>query len=242
VDDDVMRTFKEVSDLAPLHKPANIMGIDGGKKVLPNVPHCAVMDNRLAPDHAGSSFLYALPRVVREERGAPLRFPRHLLPLHVHNARRLSWARIRTRPTSSSRTSATVRPSTPSRTAALSTLPWAFPALKARDGDPLRRRGPGSALLHDARRGTLRCEAEAALNKKSGLLGITGKYTDRRDIQAAVEKGDERAVLAQDIEAYRIKKYIGAYTAALGRVDALVFTAGVGEMAPFIREKVLTGL
>jgi acetate kinase len=85
-------------------------------------------------------------------------------------------------------------------------------------------------------------EAESALNKKSGLLGITGKYTDRRDIQAEAEKGNERAVLAQDIEAYRLKKYIGAYMAALGRVDALVFTAGVGEMAPFIRKKVLEGL
>jgi acetate kinase len=85
-------------------------------------------------------------------------------------------------------------------------------------------------------------DAENALNKKSGLLGITGQYTDRRDIQAAVEKGDPRAILAQDMEAYRVKKYIGAYLAALGRVDALVFTAGVGEMAPFVRDKILRGL
>jgi acetate kinase len=85
-------------------------------------------------------------------------------------------------------------------------------------------------------------EAESILNKKSGLLGITGQFTDRRDIQAAVEKGDARAELAQDIEAHRIKKYIGGYMAVLGRLDALVFTAGVGEMAPFIRDKVLRGL
>jgi acetate kinase len=85
-------------------------------------------------------------------------------------------------------------------------------------------------------------EMEAALNKKSGLLGITGHYADRRDIQEAALKGDAKAILAQDMEAYRVKKYIGAYQAVLGRVDALVFTAGVGEFAWFMRRKILEGL
>jgi acetate kinase len=85
-------------------------------------------------------------------------------------------------------------------------------------------------------------EMESALNKKSGLLGITGAYQDRRDIQKAVEAGDKRAALSQDIEAYRVRKYIGAYVAALGRVDALVLTAGVGEFASFMRKKILEGL
>ena len=80
------------------------------------------------------------------------------------------------------------------------------------------------------------------LNKKSGLLGITGKHTDRRDVQKAAEAGDARAQLAIDVEAYRIKKYIGAYSAAIGGADAIVFTAGVGEMSDLIREKSLEGL
>jgi acetate kinase len=80
------------------------------------------------------------------------------------------------------------------------------------------------------------------LNKKSGLLGITGKYTDRRDVQQAAEAGDARARLAIEVEAYRIKKYIGAYSAAIGGADAIVFTAGVGEMSDLIREKSLEGL
>jgi len=80
------------------------------------------------------------------------------------------------------------------------------------------------------------------LNKKSGVLGITGKYTDRRDVIKAAEEGDERAKLALKMESYRIKKYIGAYMAALGRVDAVVFTAGVGEMAWQIREMALENL
>jgi acetate kinase len=85
-------------------------------------------------------------------------------------------------------------------------------------------------------------DMENALNKKAGLLGITGKYNDRRDIQKAAEQGDTRAALAQDIEAHRVRKYIGAYMAALGRVDAVVFTAGVGEFAFFMRKKFLEGL
>jgi len=85
-------------------------------------------------------------------------------------------------------------------------------------------------------------EVEAAMNRKSGLLGITGDLVDRRDIVAAAENGNERAKLALELESYRIKKYLGAYTASLGKVDAVVFTAGVGEMQPTIREKALTGL
>jgi len=80
------------------------------------------------------------------------------------------------------------------------------------------------------------------LNKKSGLLGITGKYVDRRDIKKAAEKGDRRAKLAVEIETYRGKKYIGAYLAALGKIDALVFTAGVGEMSSLVRSKMMDGL
>jgi len=80
------------------------------------------------------------------------------------------------------------------------------------------------------------------LNKKSGLLGITGQYTDRRDVLEAMEKGDERAKLAFELECFRIKKYIGSYTAAVGGIDAIVWTAGVGEMAPDIRAKAMEGL
>ena len=85
-------------------------------------------------------------------------------------------------------------------------------------------------------------EVEKTLNKKSGLLGITGKYTDRRDILKAAAEGDERSQLAMDVECYRIKKYIGAYYAALGHLDAIVFTAGVGEMSPEIRGKSLENM
>jgi acetate kinase len=89
----------------------------------------------------------------------------------------------------------------------------------------------------------LRPEAmDSILNRKSGVLGITDKYTDRRDIENGARQGDERCQLAIEIEGYRLKKYLGAYYAALGHVDAIVFTAGVGERGPITREKCLDGL
>jgi acetate kinase len=101
---------------------------------------------------------------------------------------------------------------------------------------------PALPLYIMRKTGMSAADIENALNKKSGLFGITGALTDRRDIQAANLKGDKQAALAQDIEAHRVKKYIGAYQAVLGRVDALVFTAGVGEFAWWMRKKILDGL
>jgi len=85
-------------------------------------------------------------------------------------------------------------------------------------------------------------EMDTILNKQSGVLGITGTYTDRRDVEEAAERGEPRAKLDLEIECHRIKKYIGAYAAAAGGIDAVVFTAGVGEMSPLIRAKALDGL
>jgi acetate kinase len=238
-----MKTFKEVSDLAPLHNPANIMGIEAAKKVLPNVPHCAVMDTAWHQTMPAPSYMYALPYEWYEQY-AVRRYGFHgtsflytskraaaLLGKDPHKTN-LIIAHIG----NGSSINAVKDGCSFDTSMGLSPLEGLVMGTRSGDVDPavpfymMRKAGLSAA------------DAESALNKKSGLLGITGKFTDRRDIQAAVEKGDERARLAQDIEAYRIKKYIGAYTAALGRVDALVFTAGVGEMAPFIREKALTGL
>jgi acetate kinase len=85
-------------------------------------------------------------------------------------------------------------------------------------------------------------EVDSILNKKAGIYGITGRFTDRRDVIEEAEKGDDRCILALDIEGYRLKKYIGSYCAVLGRLDAVVFTAGVGEMGWLIRERALESL
>jgi acetate kinase len=85
-------------------------------------------------------------------------------------------------------------------------------------------------------------EIDSILNKKSGVLGITGRFTDRRDVIEHAVKGDRLCKIALDIEAYRLKKYIGSYMAAVGKLDAVVFTAGVGEMGAPIRESAVEGL
>jgi acetate kinase len=85
-------------------------------------------------------------------------------------------------------------------------------------------------------------EIDSILNKKSGVIGITGRFTDRRDVIEHANAGDKRCQLALDIESYRLKKYIGSYMAAVGKLDAVVFTAGVGEMGAVIREKAIEGL
>ena len=243
VDDKAMDAFKQVQDLGPLHNPANIMGIEAAKKVLPNVPHCAVMDTAWHQTMPPESFLYAVPYEWYEKygvrrygfhgtsflytakRAAVLLgqdpFKTNVIICHLGNGSSINAVK-----------------DGKSFDTSMGITPLEGLIMGTRSGDAdlampfyvMRKTGMSAQ------------DMETALNKKSGLLGITGQFTDRRDINAAVEKGDKRAALSQDMEAYRVRKYIGAYTAALGRVDALVFTAGVGEFASFIRKKVLTGL
>jgi acetate kinase len=243
VDDAAMKMFNEVKDLGPLHNPANIMGIEAAKKVLPDVPHCAIMDTAWHQTMPPQTFLYAVPYEWYEKysvrrygfhgtsflyvakRAAVLLgkdpFKTNLIICHLGNGASVNAVKDGC----SFDTSMGITP-----------LEGLVMGTRAGDADMampfyvMRKTGMSAA------------EMENALNKKSGLLGLTGKYTDRRDIQKAKLEGDKRAELAQDIEAHRVKKYIGAYQAVLGRVDALVFTAGVGEFASFMREKILDGL
>jgi acetate kinase len=238
-----METFNEVKDLGPLHNPANIMGIEAAQKVLPNVPHCAIMDTAWHQTMPPSSYLYAVPWEWYEKysvrkygfhgtsflytakRAAVLLgkdpFKTNLIICHLGNGSSVNAVKDGC-----------------SFDTSMGITPLEGLVMGTRSGDAdlampfyvMRKTGMSAA------------EMENALNKKSGLLGITGGLADRRDIQAAVVKGDERAALAQDMEAHRVKKYIGAYQAVLGQVDALVMTAGVGEFAWFMRKKILQGL
>jgi acetate kinase len=243
VDDAALKVINEVKDLSPLHNPAQILGIEAAKKVLPDVPHCAVMDTAWHQTMPPESFLYAVPYEWYEKyavrrygfhgtsflytakRASVLLgkdpFKTNLIIAHLGNGSSINAVKDGC----SFDTSMGITP-----------LEGLIMGTRSGDADMalpfyvMRKTGMSAA------------EIENALNKKSGLLGITGQYADRRDIQAAVLKGDERARLAQDMEAYRVKKYIGSYLSVLGRVDALVFTAGVGEFAFFMRKKILEGL
>ena len=243
VDDNALAAFNEVSDMSPLHNPANIMGIKAAKKVLPDIPHCAIMDTAWHQTMPPPAYLYAVPWEWYEKYSVR-RYGFHGTSF-LYTAKRAS----------------VLLGKDPSETNVIICHIGNGSSVNAvRNGcsyDTSMGITPLEGLVMGTRAGNADLampfyvmrktgmnaeEMENALNKKSGLLGITGNLTDRRDIQAAVEGGNEKAALAQDMEAFRVKKYIGAYWAILGRVDALVLTAGVGEFAWFMRRKILAGL
>jgi acetate kinase len=243
INDESLATFKELIDLAPLHNPANIMGLEAARAVLPNVPHCAIMDTAWHQTMPESSFMYALPRdwyekyqvrrygfhgtsfLYTAKRASVLLgkdpFETNLIIAHIGNGSSINAVKNGC-----------------SYDTSMGMTPLEGLVMGTRSGDV----DPG-IIFHMMKRGGLHAgEVEKKLNKESGVLGLTGHWADRRDIEKAAEGGNHAAQLAQAAESYRIKKYIGAYYAALGRVDAIVFTAGVGEMGPITRELATSGL
>lgn len=234
---EVLDTFRSVVDLGPLHMPANIMGIEAAQKVLPDVPHAAVMDTAWHQTMPESSFMYAIPRewytkyaarkygfhgtsfLYTAKRAAALlgKDPKdtNLIICHIGNGA----------------SCCAVKDGVCYDTT-MGLTPLAGLVMGTRSGDL----DPALPFYIMRKTGMSVDEMDKALNKKSGLLGITGKYTDRRDVEKGAEEGDTLCKLGQEMEGYRIKKTIGAYAAALGKVDAIVFTAGVGEHSPRIRE------
>ncbi len=240
---EVLATFRELANLAPLHNPPNILGIEAAQNVLPDVTHVAIMDtawHQTMPPHThiyalpyewykkyairrygfhGTSLLYCAKRAAVLLGKDPLDCD--LIICHIGNGVSLNAVKDGL-----------------SYDTSMGFTPLEGLVMGTRAGD----HDPAVPLYVMDKEGLTAEQMNSVLNKKSGLLGITGQHTDRRDVQAAAEAGDERAALAQEIECYRIRKYIGAYAAALGRVDAIVFTAGVGEMSTLIRSKSLDGL
>ncbi|MDR2964915.1 MAG: acetate kinase [Treponema sp.] len=243
VDNEAMEAFTAMQDMSPLHNPANIMGIEAAKKVLPDVPHCAIMDTAWHQTMPAKSFMYAVPNEWYEKygvrrygfhgtsflytakRAAVLLgqdpFKTNLIICHIGNGASVNAVKDGC-----------------SFDTSMGITPLEGLVMGTRSGDI----DPALPFYIMRKTGMSAAEVESALNKKSGHIGLTGKFADRRDIQAAAVSGDQQALLAQHIEAHRVKKYIGAYQAVLGRVDALVLTAGVGEFAWFMREKILDGL
>ncbi|MBN1411907.1 MAG: acetate kinase [Spirochaetales bacterium] len=243
INNDALNTFRELSDLAPLHNPPNITGIEAALSVLPGVPHCAVMDTAWHQTMPRSSFLYALPYkwygnysvrrygfhgtsfLYVSKRAAVLLgkdpFRTNLIALHIGNGVSVN---------------AVLNGCSLDTSMGMTPLEGLVMGTRAGDHDP-------AIGYHLMRKENLEPdEVERILNKQSGILGITERFSDRRDVIEAADKGDERCRLAIEIETYRLKKYIGAYYAALGKVDAIVFTAGAGEMGSLLREKAVEGL
>jgi acetate kinase len=243
INDEVIAAIKEFADLAPLHNPHNIAGIEAAKAILPSVPQIAVFDtafHQTMPPHA---YIYPLPYEWYKMYGVR-RYGFHGTS-HLYVSRRAA-AMLGKRPdevnvitmhVGNGVSIAAVKKGVSIDTSmGLTPLEGAVMGTRCGDIDP------AIILFMIEKEGFYAHQLDMILNKKSGLLGITGKYFDRRDVDRSADAGDERAKLAQEIEAYRLKKYIGSYAAAMGGVDAVVFTAGAGELNNKLRERVINGL
>jgi acetate kinase len=243
IDAEVLDAIREVQHLAPLHNPPNIAGIEAVREVMPEVPNVAIFDtafHQTMPDYA---YIYPLPYEWYENRGVRRygfhgtshlyvskraavlldKAPRdcNLITMHIGNG--VSHCAIK-------------NGLSVDTSMGLTPLEGAVMGTRCGDIDPAI---PVFMMKMD---NLSPDDMDRILNKKSGILGITGRFTDRRDVLGAANQGDRRCRLCLEIEAYRLKKYIGSYFAALERLDAVVFTAGVGENSWLIREKALDGL
>ncbi len=240
---EAVQKIEECAPLAPLHNPPALLGIREALRVLPDVPQVAVFDTAF---HAGippRAHVYALPYDYYERHGVR-RYGFHGISLQsvTRSADAMLGGRLAEMKAVVAHlgngASITAVAGGRSVDTSMGLTPLEGLVMGTRPGDV----DPG-VLLHLARElGLSVADLDRVLNKESGLLGVSGVSNDMRDVLRAAEAGDERARLALDIYCYRLRKYIGAYAAALGGLDVLVFTAGVGENSPEIRASVCEGL
>ena len=243
LNDEVLKAFEAVSDLAPLHNPANLKGVRAVSELMPGLPQVGVFDTAFHQTMPKKAFMYAIPYELYKEYGVR-RYGFHgtshryvsqrvcdflgvspigkrIITCHIGNGGSIS---------------AVVDGKCVDTTMGLTPLEGVMMGTRSGDID-------GGAITFLEKKLNLDADGMSnLLNKKSGVLGITGKSSDMRDVENAAKNGDERAKLAQDMYFYRIKKYIGAYAAAMGGLDVVVFTAGVGENQVSMRSEVCKGL
>jgi len=239
----VMQALEDCVEMAPLHNPPNILGIKACEELMPGVPQVGVFDtafHQTMPKHA---FLYGLPYEAYEKYGLR-RYGFHgtshkfvsqqaaeLMDEHMTNLR------IITCHLGNGASIAAVKFGKSIDTS-MGFTPLEGLVMGTRCGEI----DPAIIPFLMKKEGMTPDQIDNYLNKKSGVLGISGVSSDFRDIESAVEQGNERAQLALDIFAYKVRKYIGGYVAAMGGVDCIVFTAGLGENSPSMRDKICNGL
>ena len=240
---EVVQTLKDNISLAPLHNPPNIQGIEAAQATLPTVPMVGVFDTAFhttMPEHA---YIYPIPYQLYKKHSIR-RYGFHGTSHFYVSRRACEIADVRCCDSNiitlhlGNGASVTAIHHGKSVDTSMGFTPLEGLVMGTRCGDI-----DPAIILHimDEERLSLH-EANNLLNKFSGLVGISGRSSDMRDLEDLYFKGDKLARLAIEIYAYRIKKYIGAYMAVLGKLDLLVFTAGIGENSPMIREKSLEGM
>ncbi len=243
ITDTVMKVLKDNIELAPLHNPPNIKGIEATRNHLPNVPQVSVFDTAFHSQMPPHAYLYGIPfelykkykirrygfhgtshRYVSERAAKMLGKPFEKLKIiTAHLGNGCSMAAI-----DQGKSVDTTMGFTP--------LEGLIMGTRSGDMDP-------SVILYImGKEGLSLAEANTLLNKHSGLIGISGESSDMREIEEAVAEGNKKAKYAFDVFTYRIKKYVGSYTAAMGGLDALVFTGGIGENSVMVRKNVCLNL
>lgn len=242
ITDEVMKAIEANNELAPLHNPANLMGVRTCMSLMPGKPNVAVFDTAFHQTMPAEAFMYALPyedytelkvrkygfhgtshlyvsETMREIMGNPEHSK--IIVCHLGNGASVS---------------AVMDGKSVDTSMGLTPLQGLMMGTRCGDIDP------AAVLFIKNKRGLTDREMDNRLNKESGILGVFGKSSDCRDMENAVAEGDARAKLAEDMFIYRIKSYVGAYAAVMGGVDAICFAGGIGENAPGIRERVIESL
>lgn len=237
---DVKDKIKALSSLAPLHNPANLEGIIVAETTFPNAKQVAVFDTAFHQSIPEYAYKYAIPKKYSEEDNI------RLYGFHGTSHKYVSQQAISYLGKTHSKIitihlgngcSMTAIKDGKSIDHSLGFSPVNGLIMGTRSGDIDQ-----SIIFHLAKKHGYELEdINTMLQKKSGMLGLTG-YSDLREILSEAEKGNKDCILALEMSSYRIKKYIGSYTAAMNGLDAIVFTAGIGENAPFIRAQVCEGL
>jgi len=239
---EVIEAFEAVSALAPLHTPANMKGVNAVSELMPGLPQVGVFDTAFHQTMPAKAYMYAVPWELYEKYGVRrygfhgtshryvskracefLGIPQQgckMVTAHIGNGGSLA---------------AVVDGKCVDTSMGLTPLEGVMMGTRSGDID-------GGAVTFIQKKLGLDADGISnLLNKKSGVQGLCG-YSDMRDVESAAKSGDQKALVAQESYFYRIKKYIGAYAAAMGGIDVLVFTAGVGENQSIMREKSCEGL
>src|ERR1043166_8804036 len=245
VDDDVWRELEELIELAPLHNPHNLRGITAARAVLgPGVPQVAVFDTAFHHSLPETAFVYAVPyqlyRRYKVRRygfhGTSHRYIAYRYRQLTEKAREAT--KIITLHLGNGASACAIVGGTSVDTS-MGFTPLEGLVMGTRSGDL----DPAILDFVSAKEGLSLREVDSVLNKQSGLLGISGLTADMRELLAEeAEHGDRRARLAVDVFCYRVKKYIGAYLAAMNGADAIVFAGGIGENSPEVRARICAGL
>ena len=243
IDAEVMKAIEDCNDLAPLHNPANLIGINSCKEIMPDVPMVAVFDTAFHQTMPKKAYLYGLPYEYYEKykvrrygfHGTSHDFVSNRVA-EIMGRKREDLKIIVCHLGNGASVSAVKNGKCVDTSMGLTPLEGLIMGTRSGDIDP-------AIMEYIAKKENLDIDGVMnVLNKKSGVAGMSGVSSDFRDLEAAYNEGNKRAIAAVEVFSYRGAKYIGAYAAAMNGVDAIAFTAGIGENTSFVREKIMAYL